>query len=144
MAGVDKSTVERLSQIELFRRCSRKDLEALAAIVSEVAVPAGAVLCDQGRVADESFIVIEGEADVRIGGDLVSTAGPGDPIGEMALLDHLPRSATVTAATPMRLYSISAARFESLLDSTAIARGLLEHLSLRVRELQVGRGPLHI
>ena len=137
--ATDKSTVERLGALELFRRCSKKDLEALAAIVNEVAVPAGAVLCDQGRVAEDSFVVIEGEAEVRVGGDVVATAGPGDPIGEMALLDHLPRSATVTARTPMRLYAISASRFDELLSSTAIARGLLEHLSLRVRELETGR-----
>jgi CRP-like cAMP-binding protein len=136
---MSKSKVERLGEIDLFRRCAPDDLLALAAIVDDLAVLPGYVLCDQGRVADDCYVVDEGEADVLIGGEVVTTVGPGDPIGEMALLDHLPRSATVVATTTMRLYVISGSRFEDLLASTAIARGLLEHLSLRVRELEVGR-----
>jgi CRP/FNR family cyclic AMP-dependent transcriptional regulator len=140
----DQSRVERLGEVDLFRRCSPSDLLALAGIVDERSVDAGTVLCDQGRVADECFVVVEGEADISVGGDIVSTAGPGAPIGEMGLLDHLPRSATVTARTPMQLYVISAASFNDLLASTAIARGLLEHLSLRIRELEHGRGHLSV
>ncbi|HZN15334.1 MAG TPA: cyclic nucleotide-binding domain-containing protein [Acidimicrobiales bacterium] len=140
--AADKSTIEHLASVELFRRCSPKDLEALAGIVDDLAVPAGTVLCDQGRVADDCYVVRDGQADVSVGGQVVATVGPGESIGEMALLDHLPRSATVTARTPMHLYVIGAARFNELLDSGAIARALLEQLSLRVRDLEVGRGRL--
>ncbi|HVV38428.1 MAG TPA: cyclic nucleotide-binding domain-containing protein [Acidimicrobiales bacterium] len=140
----DKATVERLGAIDLFRRCSKKDLEALAAIVEEVDVPAGTVLCDQGRVADACYVIVEGEADVAVGGSVVSSAGPGRPIGEMGLVDHLPRSATVTARTPMHLYKISADRFEDVLRTSTVARGLLEHLSRLVRDLQAGRGSVDI
>lgn len=140
----DKNTVERLGNVELFRRCSKKDLEALAAVVEEIDVPAGTVLCDQGRVADACYVVIEGEADINIGGDDVARAVPGQPIGEMGLLDHLPRSATVTARTPMHLYKIRAERFEDVLRSGAIARSLLEHLSRRLRELELGRGTVSV
>jgi CRP-like cAMP-binding protein len=107
-------------------------------------VPAGTILCDQGRVADACFVVVDGEAQVTVGGADIARAGPGQPIGEMGLLDHLPRSATVTAVTPMRLYRISAERFEQVLGSTAISRGLLEHLSRRLRELESGRGRVAI
>ena len=138
--AADKATVDALGQVELFKRCTKKDLEALAAIVEEVEVTNGTVLCDQGRVADACFVVIEGTANVRVGDDIVAQSTAGQPIGEMGLLDHLPRSATVSAITPMRLYKIDAKKFEGLLSSTAIARGLLEHLSLRVREFDVGRG----
>jgi CRP-like cAMP-binding protein len=140
----DKATLDRLGQIELFRLCTKKDLEALADIVDEIDVEAGTVLCDQGRVADACYIVIEGVADISVGGTNVTTAGAGQPIGEMGLLDHLPRSATVTARTPMHLYKISADRFEDVVRTTAIARSLLEHLSRRVRELEAGRGGVAI
>jgi CRP-like cAMP-binding protein len=136
----NKSTIEHLANVELFRRCSAKDLEALAEIVDDLAVPAGTVLCDQGRVADDCYVVRDGEAEVSVGGTVVGRVGPGESIGEMALLDHLPRSATVTARTPMHLYVIGAARFDDLLRSADFARALLEQLSLRVRELEVGRG----
>ena len=140
----DKATMDRLGDIDLFRRCTKRDLEALADIVEEIDVAPGTVLCDQGRVADACYFVIEGEADIAVGGSNVTTAGPGQPIGEMGLLDHLPRSATVTARTPMHVYKISADRFEDVVATTAIARGLLEHLSRRVRELEAGRGVVGI
>lgn len=140
----DKATIERLGGIDLFRLCSKKDLEALANIVEEIDVPAGTVLCDQGRVADACYFVIEGDADIAVGGATVTSAGPGQPIGEMGLLDHLPRSATVTARTPMHVYKIPADRFEEVVQTTPIARGLLEHLSRRVRELEAGRGVVAI
>lgn len=140
----DKTTVERLREIELFRLCTKKDLEALAAIVEEIDVEPGTVLCDQGRIADACFVVIEGTADIAVGGTVVTQANPGQPIGEMGLLDHLPRSATVTAATKMHLYKLDAVRFEQVIATTPIARGLLEHLSRRVRELEAGRGTLSV
>lgn len=140
----DKATVERLGEVDLFRRCSKKDLEALAAVVEETDIAAGTVLCDQGRVADACFVVITGEADIAVGGTVVAQAGPGQPIGEMGLLDHLPRSATVTARTPMHVYKITAERFEQVVASTSVARGLLEHLSRRIRELESGRGTVAI
>lgn len=141
----DKTTVERLSQIDLFRRCTKKDLEAVAGIVEEVDVAAGTVLCEQGRIADACYIVVEGHADIVVGDKVVSQAEAGRPIGEMALLDHLPRSATVTARSPMHLYKLDAHRFEEVLRTQpAIARGLLEHLSRTVRDLQSGRGSVSI
>jgi CRP/FNR family transcriptional regulator, cyclic AMP receptor protein len=140
MPTSDKAKLESLANVELFRRCSGKDLEALAAVTEERTVPAGTVLCDQGRVADELFVVVSGTAEVAVAGDVVATVGPGEPIGEMALLDHLPRSATVTARSEMSLYCIEAARFREVLQASAIALGLLEQLSLRIRELESGRG----
>jgi CRP-like cAMP-binding protein len=142
MANPDKEHLERLGQVELFKRCTKKDLEALADIVEDESVPAGAVICEQGRVADASYVVAEGEASVMVGDEIVGIVGPGESVGEMGLLDHLPRSATVTARTPMRLYRIDADRFAKLLESSAISRGLLEQLSLRIRHLESGRGRL--
>ena len=142
MAKADKEHLDRLAQVDLFKRCTNRDLEALADIVDDVSVEAGAVLCEQGRVADGSFVVAEGEASVMVGDEIVGIVGPGESVGEMGLLDHLPRSATVTARSPMRLYRIDADRFGKLLESSAISRGLLEQLSLRIRDLESGRGRL--
>src|SRR5258707_5354745 len=124
MANPDKEHLERRGEVELFKRCSKKDLEALADIVDDQLLAAGAIICEQGRVADASFVVVEGEASVMVGDEIVGIVGPGDSVGEMGLLDHLPRSATVTARTPMRLYRIDAERFAELLESSAISRGL--------------------
>jgi len=140
MAKADKEHLDRLAQVDLFKRCTNKDLEALADIVEDESVDAGTLICEQGRVAEASFVVVEGEASVMVGDEIVGIVGPGESVGEMGLLDHLPRSATVTARTAMRLYRIDADRFAKLLESSAISRGLLEQLSLRIRDLEHGRG----
>jgi CRP/FNR family transcriptional regulator, cyclic AMP receptor protein len=125
-----------LGEVELFRRCTPKELDRLAEITEEMDVPAGRVLCEQGRVADRCFIIVHGEADVTVGERHVATVGAGQAVGEMGLLDRLPRSATVTARTPMQVCVIEAARFDQLLDDVpAIAKSLLAELSGRIRDL---------
>jgi CRP/FNR family transcriptional regulator, cyclic AMP receptor protein len=133
---------KRLGSIELFRHCTDKDLEAIVAITDERTLEPGSSLCDQGRVAQECFIVLDGTADVEINGHPVATIGPGETIGEMGLLDHLPRSATVTARTAMHVYVIESEPFEQVLRSLGVARALLELLSRRIRELEHGRSGL--
>lgn len=143
MAGTTDA-VEALRRTELFRRFGNRDLDQIAAIAQEVTLERGATLCEQGRVADACWVVLEGEADVEIaGGTLVAVVGPGESVGEMGLIDHLPRSATVVARTPMRLLRIDAAGFDALLGPSPLARGLLEILSSRIRDLEHGRLLLH-
>jgi CRP-like cAMP-binding protein len=129
----------RLRAVDLFQRCTDPDIQALAAITEEVHLERGAVLCEQGRVADCCFVLIEGEAEIVVGGRLRNIVYGGETIGEMGLIDHLPRSATVTARTAIDAYRIPAEKFEALLVSTAISRGLLEQLSRRIRDLLSGR-----
>lgn len=138
------TTISTLQRCELFRHFDRHQLAALADIAEELRLDRGAVLCEQGRVAHESWVVLEGEAVVEVGdGNLVGVVGPGESVGEMGLLDHLPRSATVTARTQMIVLRIDAKRFEDLLGASPMARGLLEILSRRIRDLETGRTLLH-
>jgi len=133
-----------LQATELFRHFDHRQLEKVASIAEERRLERGAVLCEQGRVAQECWIVMEGEADIQVGGrQLVAVVGPGESVGEMGLLDHLPRSATVIARTPMVLLRIDAAKFDELLGTAPLARALLEVLSRRIRDLQHGRFLLH-
>jgi len=130
---------KRLGELELFKHCTPADLEALASITEDRTLPVGHVLCDQGRIGRECYIVLSGEADVTINGQRVATIGPGETVGEMGLLDHLPRSATVTATTPMQVYVIEGKRFDQVLQSSGVARALLVLLSRRIRDLETGR-----
>jgi CRP/FNR family cyclic AMP-dependent transcriptional regulator len=91
------------------------ELDRVAELADSVEAFPGAVIIDQGRVGQECFVVLEGEATVHVGDDLVATIGPGTMIGEMALVDHRPRSASVIAATPMRLVAFDTADFKTLL-----------------------------
>ena len=127
--------IERLSQVELFRRCSAVDLMHLATIADQVDLPAGYELCREGRVAQECFVVVRGEAAVEIGGEQVAIIGPGETIGEMGLLEHKPRSATVRTTTPVSTYVIARNRFDDLLERyPSVARLILAELTGRLRQ----------
>ena len=135
--------ITTLQHCDLFRRFDQQHLEEIASITDEIRLEKGAVLCEQGRVAQECWVVVDGEADVELGGgQLVGIVGPGESVGEMGLLDHLPRSATVTARTPMVVLRVDGKRFDELLGPSPMARALLELLSRRIRDLEHGRALL--
>ena len=142
MAAKTDDKRKRLESLELFKHCTAADLDALAGITEDRTLPAGHVLCDQGRVGRECYIVVSGQADVTISGRHVAAIGPGETVGEMGLLDHLPRLATVTATTPMEVYVIEGNRFDQVLQSSGVARALLVLLSRRIRDLEHGRDGL--
>jgi CRP/FNR family transcriptional regulator, cyclic AMP receptor protein len=104
-----------LRDVAFFEGFGPAELERVAELADEVEADAGAVIIDQGRVGRECFVVLDGEATVHVGDDLVATIGRGTMIGEMALVDHRPRSASVIAATPMRLVAFDTDTFGRLL-----------------------------
>jgi CRP/FNR family transcriptional regulator, cyclic AMP receptor protein len=125
--------VVRLKQSPLFEGLSRKQLAQLARLSDDLDLPAGAVLCKEGSRGREFFVIIDGEAEVTKGGRRVATLGPGDFFGEIALLERVNRTATVTAVSPLRFFVISDHAFNSVLDTDpAIERKLLQALARRV------------
>ena len=134
-----KGKLAALGEGELFRHLDRRTLERLATLATEVEIDAGTVLCEQGRVAQECWVVLSGQADVTVRGAQVATIGEGETIGEMGLLDHLPRSATVTARTAMSLLRVDSRGFHELIGDPHVSEALLEILSRRIRDLEHGR-----
>jgi CRP/FNR family cyclic AMP-dependent transcriptional regulator len=131
-----QSHLDHLASVPLFSACSKKELQAVAKASDELALPAGKVLCEQGTIGREAFVILDGTADVRIGKKPVATLGPGTCVGELALLDHGPRTATVVAKTDMQVLVIGAREFAGIVDEVpAIAHKLLRALATRVREL---------
>jgi CRP/FNR family transcriptional regulator, cyclic AMP receptor protein len=136
MRRTDNGKVKRLGQVELFRHCTLKELARLASITDEAVLETGQVLCRQGEVATAAYVIDDGEASVKIGTQVIGTVGPGESVGEMGLLDYRPRSATVVARSPMKVYAIDARRFESVLEEApTLARSLLRELTGRIRGL---------
>lgn len=109
------------------------ELAEIAALVDIVDVPAGYVLTKEGALGAEVFIVIEGIATVSVRGSRVAKLGPGDFIGEMAMLDMSQRSATVVADTPMRVLTTDPRRFSTLVKNATIARTIASAIAKRLR-----------
>jgi CRP-like cAMP-binding protein len=97
---------------------------------------------EQGQPGREAFVIVDGRATVKVGDIEVATVGPGDHVGELALLDGGPRTATVTAATDMTVLVISQRAFFALLDDVpGLARKILGSLASMVRELDEQLAP---
>jgi CRP-like cAMP-binding protein len=124
--------VEHLREVQLFDGCSDEELERIARMADEVAVPAGYVLVYEGDWGHEVFVIAEGEAEVTAGGRMLALLDAGAVIGELAVLNPAPRTATVVAASPMRFLVFEDNAFESLLtEFPAIARRTMTDVAAR-------------
>lgn len=113
--------------------CDARELARVASHVDVADVAAGQVLTREGAPAREAFAIVAGWARVTLRGVDLGERGPGDFIGEMAMLERAPRSATVVATTPMRLLVIGPAAFASFLECPSVSRALALQLARRLR-----------
>ena len=102
--------------VPLFSECSRKELGEVAGIADEIDLREGKELTKQGQPGREFFILVEGTEDVKKGSRRVNELGPGDFFGEISLIRHTPRTATVVATSPVRTLVITERSFQSLLQ----------------------------
>ncbi|HSG87312.1 MAG TPA: cyclic nucleotide-binding domain-containing protein [Candidatus Limnocylindrales bacterium] len=129
--------LDLLHSIGLFSRLDRRDLERLGQLVDEVEVPAGKVLMRQGDTGSEAFVVVSGRLAVVRSGQPLEDRGPGEIVGEIALLSEGPRTATVTAAERTRLLVLGHREFHALMDEQpAIRLAVLDELAVRLRSLE--------
>ena len=131
-----QSHLDVLASVPLFSACSKKELQHLARASDQLDLPAGRVLCEQDSIGREAFIILDGEAEVRRNNRKVATLKRGDAVGELALLDRGPRTATVTAATDMSVLVLGVREFAGIIDEVpTIAHKLMKALAARIREL---------
>ena len=133
MRGIKQDTkVQSLRNATLFEDLSKKHLTELARRSEDVDVPAGNVLCKEGERGDQFFVIVEGQADVKRKGRKIASRGPGEFVGEMALVEDVPRTATVTAKTPLRVFVLTRQSFLRLLDEEpTVERKVLRALARR-------------
>lgn len=128
--------LDHLSSVPLFASLPKKDLVKIASAGDERTVDAGHVLVDQGAVGREAFIILDGTAAVKRANRTVAKLGPGDSVGELALLDRGPRTATVVAETPMSVFVLGSREFSGILaEVPGLAQKMLAALAGRVREM---------
>jgi CRP-like cAMP-binding protein len=99
-----------------------------------VSMPAGAVLFAEGDPGTHMYVLIEGEADICIGDEVVENAVPPALLGEMALIDSGVRSATVVLRAASRLVPIDSRQFDFLVrESPEFARQVMKVMAKRLR-----------
>jgi CRP-like cAMP-binding protein len=138
-----KSTkVKLLKGVRLFSACNDRELARIASLVDEVDVPSGHVLTKEGEPGGEFFVIADGVASATLRKKKLATYGPGSFFGEMSILDHGPRAATITADTPLHLLVLDPRSFVSLLDDVpSVARKIMRVLAERLREVE--KAPSH-
>jgi CRP-like cAMP-binding protein len=128
--------VEALKRAPLFEGLSRKELVQLARVSEDLEVPPGKVLCKEGDLGREFFVIVDGEVEVTTSGTRVATRTGGEFFGEIALLEETPRTATVTAKTPLRFFVLTRKDFRHLVNENRnVERKVLRALARRVVEL---------
>src|SRR5438093_5504453 len=127
---------KHLKGVPLFRWCSSPQLRHIAVVGGERDYPEGARLCEQGKFGDEFFVILQGEAHVSRNSRRIRSLGPGDFFGEIALLrslgGHVPRTATVSATTPLKCFVLPRDAFRELIYEQGIAARLLYALVWRL------------
>lgn len=141
-----------LARSPLFSNLGRLDLARLAGELEERHFKPGEVIVRQGDLPDGFYVIKQGQAAVRASGartggdgdgtgEQLTTLGPGEVFGEMALLTDSPRTATVVAETELTVWRLSRPRFEALLDhERGIARSIERSLTLRLAAMNLETG----
>lgn len=136
MFGHRKKAVDgasKLKDVAFFEGFSDDELNRVAELADELSAEPGAVLVDQGSVGQDCFVILEGEAGVYFSGEHIATVSPGSMVGEMALIEHRPRNATVVAETPMKLLAFDTTHFKQLLQEMPKANDrVMETLAARL------------
>jgi CRP/FNR family transcriptional regulator, cyclic AMP receptor protein len=134
---------EALAHVELFAGLDKKELHSLAQSCKERTYSPGSVLIEQGNTGAGLYVLTRGHVRITQANDPdraeeeIATAGPGDVLGEMALLDDLPRSATVTAIDDVTALLLPVWEFRGVLrNNPDIALHLLGVLSRRLRQAE--------
>jgi CRP-like cAMP-binding protein len=128
--------LDHLRRIPLFDGCSKRELQAIQKAGDEVTMTAGTLIVDQGQMGREAFVLLEGEVTVRRSGRKVTNLGPGAVIGELSLLDHGPRTASVICDTDCVLFVLDQRHFHQVIEKNPqIATKLLTTLAGVIRQL---------
>ena len=135
MRSRKNSKVDAIAHVPLFAAASRSELQKIASIADEIDLREGKEMTREGAPGREFFVLVDGTADVRRKGRKVRSLGPGDFFGEIALVSSKPRTATVTATSPVRALVITERSFKRLLEEQpAIGAKVMRALAERVMD----------
>ena len=134
-------TADLLRLVPLFTGMTDRSFDAIAGLATETGFGTGDDLVRQGEAGTVFLIIVSGRARVDRDGATLRELGPGDFLGEIALIDGSPRTATVTALEPIDALTIQRADFLDLLERLPVFRlEMLNALTQRIRA--TGGAPL--
>jgi CRP-like cAMP-binding protein len=132
-------TIERvafLKSIDIFSETPDHILASVARIMEEVEVASGESFIREGEPGNCLYIVVDGKVRVHSNERTLQILGPEKMVGELALLDPEPRSASVTAVDDAYLFRIDKQPFDEVMaDRPEIALGIIRTLTRRIRQL---------
>ena len=128
--------IAALQAAELFRDLPQKQLKRIRDAGKEMSFPAGADVVAEGEGGGRFFLILEGTAEVLSHGVHRADLGPGDSVGEIALLDGGTRSATVRATSDLRTFSLASWNFKSFLGETEVMSAVIGVLCRRLRSAE--------
>jgi CRP/FNR family cyclic AMP-dependent transcriptional regulator len=138
--AIKDAKLELLHSVPLFSTLKSKELLDLGQLSDEIDLPRGRVLMRQGDKGSEAFVIVTGSATVERDGQEIARVGPGDVVGEIAVLSEGPRTATVTLLEPSTLFVLTHGAFHVLLeDSPEVRRCVFDELARRIRTLDTTR-----
>lgn len=117
MALGKNAKIDLLKKVPLFAGCSKAELREVALVADEIDLQDGRVLTREGRRGREFFVLVDGTVSVTRAGKKLADLGAGDWFGEIAILTHTPRTATVTASSPVRVLVITDRAFRRVVES---------------------------
>lgn len=115
-----------LRDLPVFAALTKRALTVADSLLTPVSFADGDVLCHEGHFGRQAFIIISGTAAVSRGNEVLATVGPGDLVGELALLGDGRRTASVTAIEPVEAYVMSAQEFNSMLALPGVSDRIRE------------------
>ena len=128
--------LELLKRVPLLSGLGGREIEEVGRLVEEVDVAANHILMREGASGSEFFVIVDGTVRVEKGGETLASLGAGDFLGEIALVDNGPRTATATTESPAKLLVLGHREFHSLMEQfPTIQTSVLQALCQRVRVL---------
>ena len=132
-----KPEVDELRSLALFTACTPKELSTIARASKRVTIGSGETIVSQGDPSTDCYVILDGSARVEVDGTVVAQLGSGESFGELAPLDHQPRSASVVATSELTALVFSAPDFAKIAAAIpSLTKKILSEMTVRLRAAQ--------